>query len=154
MAFAPRQAAPPPRDPLDRKAFMEKAGQIFDGTVGKLRANATFTEYEAAAVQASRELGLLVLQQQLARRAQAEGGCQEQVSCPCCGRQVQLDRKGVPRGVESLTGAVRWPRAVYRCPHCRRRFSPSGLRAGAGGGELQPGAAGTHRRTGRHPGLV
>jgi hypothetical protein len=47
---------------------MEKAGQIYDGTVGKVGPKATFSEYEAAAVQASRELGLLMLQQQLARR--------------------------------------------------------------------------------------
>jgi len=154
MALAHRQTRRPPAEPLKRQGFMKKAGQIYDQTVGRVRAKATFTEYEAAAVQAGRELGLLVLQQQLAHRVRTEVEGRSAETCPYCGRAAGVDGKAVPRELVSLTGAVQWARTVHRCPHCRRHFSPSGQFVGTGGGRLQPGAAGEDRGARRQPTVV
>lgn len=82
MVLTARRAAPPPPEALGRQGFLKKAGEIYDQTVGQVGPQATFTEYEAAAVQASRELGLLVLQQQLAHRVERGSKDEGEACCP------------------------------------------------------------------------
>lgn len=111
-----------------RRAFMEKAGQAFDGMLGSDGQNGlvTFEEREERACELGDALTRRLLEEHLAADDAAEAG----EPCPICGRPVPgaapQEVKREKRRVKTKRGEVDLERAARRCNPCRRVFFPRG----------------------------
>ncbi len=114
-----------------RRAFMELAGQMYDGMFGpdEQLQLITFTQREERALEQGEKLQTALLQEHLQGDPLAQPSAPHKVRCPDCQQLGQL-RQTQERLLRARTGATRWSRAMYYCKRCRRSFSPSGHRAG------------------------
>lgn len=120
-----------------RAAFMELAGEMYERMFGQDQQHQliTFTQREDRALELGEALQTALLKEHLARDPMAQPAEHRAACCPDCRQAGQL-QKSQERVLRARTGEARWPRAVYYCKRCRRSFSPSRHRSGAGPGRL------------------
>lgn len=88
----------------------------------------TFSQREVCVYEEGRRLSRALLAEHLSHRLQ-EGPAPlgETATCPHCHRECRrVGSELEVRPVSTMVGEVSFPRAKYRCRHCRKSFFPSG----------------------------
>ena len=109
------------------EAFLADAKQTYARMFGPERQAElkTFTQREVCVYEEGRRLSRALLETHLARDKESQAATDESVPCPRCQRPSR-QKKGSKleiRPVTTLVGEVSYPRAKYRCSHCRKIFS-------------------------------
>jgi uncharacterized protein with PIN domain len=87
----------------------------------------TFSQRELCVYEEGRRLSRALLAEHLTRKLHESSLATETERCPHCQRQcLRVDREPEIRPVNTLVGNISFPRAKYRCKHCRKSFFPSG----------------------------
>lgn len=88
----------------------------------------TFSQREACVYEEGRRLSRALLAEHLSHQLQEDPALLgETAPCPHCHRECgRVGGVLEVRPVRTLVGDVSFPRAKYRCPHCRKSFFPSG----------------------------
>ena len=93
----------------------------------------TFDQREARALDIGDGLARWVLEHHLGNDVKAVSNPDRTDACPKCGRAcAETEPPGgslPPRSVQTGAGSVELARPEFRCPRCRRSFSPDGPRA-------------------------
>lgn len=113
---------------MGKAEFLRQAAAAYDRVVEEDQEQMrTFTQIEDRVLEVRERLGQSLMGECLARRGQAEAQDGAKAVCPKCGREVAAARSAErPREVLGRAGPVVFRRAEYRCPSCRKVFSPSG----------------------------
>jgi uncharacterized protein with PIN domain len=119
-------------------AFLEKSRQAWLGMMRDKNLR-TFDQHEQRALDESRLLARLLLEERLARNPAVRPEAHDQrPCCPKCGQPGQrvTGTKGdLPeRALQSRIGKVRFAREQWKCTTCRVVFFPLGPELGTGDG--------------------
>jgi DNA-directed RNA polymerase subunit RPC12/RpoP len=109
------------------ETFLTEAKQAYARMFGpELQAELkTFSQREVCVYEEGRRLSRALLEAHLARDKDSRPAADKTVPCPRCqhpSRQVKGSSLEL-RPVTTLVGEVAYPRAKYRCAHCRKIFS-------------------------------
>ena len=108
-------------------AFLEEAKQSYARMFGRERQAElkTFSQREVCVYEEGRRLSRVLLEAHLAQDHESEPEAEGTVLCPRCNKASQRveDASAEVRPVTTLVGEVSYPRAKYRCKHCRKIFS-------------------------------
>lgn len=123
--------------------FVEKSRQAWLGMMTDEKL-VTFEQREQRALDESRLLARLLLEERLARdtagELEPEG---PRACCPRCGQpgEAVMEEPAKPpeRAIKTRVGEVRFARVRMRCTTCRVVFFPLGPEAGTGDGGFQSG---------------
>lgn len=110
------------------ETFLTEAKQAYARMFGPERQAElkTFSQREICVYEEGRRLSRTLLEAHLARDKESQPATDATVPCPRCqhpSRQVKGSNLEL-RPVTTLVGEVSYPRAKYRCAHCRKIFSP------------------------------
>ena len=98
----------------------------------------TFTQREVKVYNEGRRLSRWLLERHLDRDQESQPDADE-LPCPHCKRPSQrVGDDCETRPVTTLVGDITFPRAKYKCKHCRKSFFPSGPYVGTAQLSAQP----------------
>jgi hypothetical protein len=122
------------------RAFLAEAEEVYASMFEAERQTElrTFTQREVKVYDEGRRLSRWLLERHLERDPDSQPEADEW-PCPRCkrpSRRVGDDCETRP--VTTLIGDVTFPRAKYKCKHCRKSFFPSGLYIGTAQQPAQP----------------
>ena len=104
----------------------------------------TFSQREVRVYEEGRRLSRWLLEQHLERDQDGQAAAETQ-PCPRCQRpSARVEEEREIRPVTTLVGEITFPRAKYRCKHCRKSFFPSGQ--GLGTAQQPPQSGGAQAR--------
>ncbi|HEY3320258.1 MAG TPA: hypothetical protein VGP72_07325 [Planctomycetota bacterium] len=87
----------------------------------------TFSQRELCVYEEGRRLSRALLAEHLAHQLHESAPRKQTAECPHCQRECRVVSQDLEvRPVSTLVGDVAFPRAKYRCKHCRKSFFPSG----------------------------
>ncbi len=98
----------------------------------------TFTQREVRVYDEGRHLSRWLLQRHLERDENSQPEADE-LPCPHCRRpSPRVGDDCETRPLTTLVGDITFPRAKYKCGHCRKSFFPSGPGVGTARQPTQP----------------
>jgi hypothetical protein len=101
----------------------------------------TFTQREVRVYEEGRRLSRWLLERHLERDRESQPVA-DSIPCPKCKRpSARVGDDCETRPVITLIGDVTFPRAEYKCKHCRKSFFPSGPDLGTAQQSPQPRSA-------------
>ena len=110
------------------EAFLAESKQAYARMFGPERQGElkTFSQREICVYEEGRRLSRALLEAHLAQDKECQPGADETAPCPRCQRSSRpVNGSNLEiRPVTTLVGEVSYPRAKYRCSHCRKIFSP------------------------------
>jgi hypothetical protein len=105
----------------------------------------TFSQREVRVYEEGRRLSRWLLEKHLEQDRDSQPAA-DTLPCPGCQRpSARVGHEREVRPVTTLVGDITFPRAKYRCRHCRKSFFPSRLRLGIAEQPAQPGSAQARR---------
>jgi uncharacterized protein with PIN domain len=108
-------------------AFLAEAKQSYARMFGPERQAElkTFSQREVCVYEEGRRLSRVLLETHLEQEHESEPQAEGTVLCPRCNKVSQRveNASDEVRPVTTLVGEVSYPRAKYRCRHCRKIFS-------------------------------